>query len=129
MNRPEFFEQVDKRGYYRPSGEVSFAKAIDMVAAAIVYARENGMNELLANVCGLKAPYGSVTIFDRYALAVKWAESAGSRVRVVLVVRSEMIDPDKVALLMAQNRGVQGAAFTSEPEALAWLDGRQSATS
>lgn len=126
MDKPEFFEQADKRGYYRPLGEVTFERAVTMVADAMVYARENGMTELLANVRGLNSTYSSVTIFDRYALAVRWAESAGSGLRVVLVTRPEMMDPDKIGLLMAQNRGVSGEVFTNEAEALEWLDGHVS---
>lgn len=123
MDKPEFFEQVDKRGYYRPVGDVTFAKGVKMVADAMRYARNNGMTELLANVRGLNASFATVTIFDRYALAVSWAESAGTGLRVVLVAKPEMMDPDKIALLMAQNRGVSGEVFTDEAEALRWLDG------
>ncbi len=122
MEKPEFFEQVDKRGYYRPLGEVTFDQAIAMVATAMIYARENGMAELLANVRGLRAPYSALTVFDRYSMAVRWADAAGTGLRVVLVTRPEMMDPDKIGLLMAQNRGVTGEVFTDESEALAWLD-------
>lgn len=124
MDKPEFFEQVDRRGYYRPVGDVSFEKGVEMVANAMAYARENGMTEMLANVRGLNWSFASVTIFDRYSMAVRWADVAGSNLRVVLVARSEMLDPDKIALLMAQNRGASGEVFTEEAEALAWLDGR-----
>lgn len=122
MEKPEFFEQVDKRGYYRPVGEVTFDHGVGMVARAMVYARENGMTELLANVRGLRSPYSTLTVFDRYSMAVRWAEAAGTALRVALVARDEMMDPDKIGLLMAQNRGVNGDVFTDEIEALAWLD-------
>jgi hypothetical protein len=122
MDKPEFFEQVDKRGYYRPVGEVTFELAVSMVADAMIYSRENGITELLANVRGLRAPYSTLTVFDRYQMAVRWADSAGTELRVVLVTRPEMMDPDKIGLLMAQNRGVTGEVFTDEAEALAWLD-------
>ena len=122
MDKPEFFEQVDKRGYYRPVGEVTFDQAIAMVATAMIYARENGMAELLANVRGLRAPYSTLTLFDRYSMAVRWADAAGTGLRVVLVTRPEMMDPEKIGLLMAQNRGVTGEVFTDASEALAWLD-------
>ena len=124
MEKPEFFEQVDKRGYYRPVGDITFEKAVAMVADAMLYARENGMTELLADVRELKAAFSSITIFDRYAMAVRWADCAGTNLRVVLVARPEMLDPDKIARLMAQNRGADGEVFTNEADALAWLDGR-----
>jgi hypothetical protein len=123
MDKPDHFEQVDKRGYYRPVGDVTFENAVTMVADAITYARENGMTELLANVRGLHAANSNISIFDRYAVVVRWADCAGIGLRVVLVARPELIDPDKVGLLMAQNRGVSGEVFTNEAEAIAWLDG------
>ncbi len=36
----------------------------------------------------------------------------------------EIIDPQKIGVLMAQNRGVNGDVFTNETDALAWLDAR-----
>ena len=124
MDKPEYFEQVDRRGYFRPIGDISFEKCVSIVADAMVYARENGMTELVANVRGLNTSFASVTIFDRYTMAIRWAESAGSNLRVAMVARPEMLDPDKIALLMAQNRGATGEVFTNEAEAMAWLDGR-----
>ena len=54
----------------------------------------------------------------------KWAESAGSGLRVAMVARAELIDPEKIGVLMAQNRGVAGDVFTTEAAAIAWLDAR-----
>jgi hypothetical protein len=124
MEKPEFFEQVDKRGYYRPNGDVPFEKGVTMVADAMIYARENGMTEMLVDVRGLMSAFSSITIFDRYAMAVRWAEIAGTALRVALVARPEMLDPDTIALLMAQNRGADGEVFTNDAEALVWLGGR-----
>jgi hypothetical protein len=42
---------------------------------------------------------------------------------VALVARPELIDPQKIGVLMAQNRGVLGDVFTNEADALLWLDG------
>jgi hypothetical protein len=55
---------------------------------------------------------------------VKWAESGGFGLTVAMVARSELIDPDKIGLLMAQNRGATGDVFATEAAALAWLDAR-----
>jgi hypothetical protein len=55
---------------------------------------------------------------------VKWAESAGSALQVAMVARAEFIDPEKIGVLMAQNRGASGDVFTSEVAAIAWLDSR-----
>ena len=123
MQAPENFEIVGSRGFYRPVGIVTFEQAVEMVAIAMAYARERGLSDLLASTLGLTG-FQPPSTFARYALAVKWAESAGGALRVALVARSEVIDPQKIGVLMAQNRGVNGDVFTHEADALAWLDAR-----
>jgi hypothetical protein len=123
MQAPESFEIVGSRGFYRPVGIVTFEQAVDRVAAAMSYARERGLADLLASTLGLSG-FPPPSTFARYALAVKWAEAAGGALRVALVARPEVIDPQKIGVLMAQNRGVNGDVFTREADALAWLDAR-----
>ena len=48
--------------------------------------------------------------------------SRGGALRVAIVARPELIDPQKTGVLMAQNRGVNGDVFEHEADALAWLD-------
>jgi hypothetical protein len=57
-------------------------------------------------------------------MATKWAESAGSTLRVALVARTELIDPQKIGVLIMQNRGGNGDVFTSEADALEWWEAR-----
>lgn len=123
MAAPDFFEQLGSRGFYRPVAVVTFEQAIEMVAQAMLFARERGLVDLLANTTGLSG-FAAPSTFARYSLAVKWAESAGGGLRVALVTRAEIIDPQKIGVLMAQNRGVNGDVFTNETDALAWLDAR-----
>ena len=123
MTAPDFFEQVGSRGFYRPSAIVTFEQAIEMVAVAMKYSRERGLVDLLANTTALTG-YPPPSTFARYSLAVRWAESAGGALRVAVVARPEIIDRQKIGVLMAQNRGVNGDVFTTEAEALAWLDAR-----
>ena len=120
----EYFEQIGTRGFYRPLRHATFEQAVDLVAEAMVFARESNCVDLLVSVygfIGLQPP----TVFARYDLAVKWARSAGSKLRVAMVTPAELIDPEKIGVLMAQNRGVTGDVFTSEAAAIAWLDSRQ----
>jgi hypothetical protein len=116
------FEQIGKRGFYRPIASLSFEQAIDLVAGAMRTARSLELTDLLVNAKGLTG-FASPSVFGRYTMAVEWARSTGSALRVALVVRQEMMDPQKIAVLMAQNRGVAGDAFLDEAAALAWLDG------
>jgi hypothetical protein len=118
------FEQIGTRGFYRPTGRATFEQGVDMVANAMVVAREGGCIDLLVNVYGLTGVQPP-TVFARYELAVKWARSAGAALRVAMVAPPELMDSEKIGVLMAQNRGVVGDAFTSEAEAI----GRQCAAS
>jgi hypothetical protein len=120
MNQSQL-EVVDRRGFYRPSGRVSFEQAVDMVAEAMKHARALGLRSLLVDTRGLTG-LTSPSIFGRHALAVKWAESAGPSLPVAVVARAELIDPERIGVLMAQNRGASANVFTAEAEAIAWLD-------
>lgn len=123
MNNLANFEVIGKRAFFRPSCRVSFEEAVDLVAAAMKHARDLEMRSLLVNTNGLTG-MAAPTIFARHSMVVKWAESAGSRMHVALVARPELIDPEKIGVLMAQNRGVSADVFTSEPAAIGWLDSR-----
>jgi len=124
MNTLAHFETVGKRGFYRPVGTVTFERAVDMVAEGMRHARSLGLQELLVNTSGFTG-FSTPSIFARHALAVKWAQSAGAGLIVAMVARPELIDPEKIGVLMAQNRGVMGDVFTNEVAALAWLDARR----
>lgn len=124
MTTLESFEQIGMRGFYRPTGSATFERGVDLVVNAMVVARESGCLDLLVNVYGLTG-IQPPTVFARYDLAVKWARSAGPTLRVAMVSPAELIDHEKIGVLMAQNRGVIGDVFTNEAEAIAWLNGRQ----
>jgi len=123
MNTLANFEQVGKRGFYRPTSTVTFERALDMVAEAMLLARSLGLSDLLVNTTGFVG-FAVPNIFARHTLAVKWAQSAGSALIVAIVARPELIDPEKIGVLMAQNRGATGDVFPTEVAALAWLDAR-----
>ena len=115
------FEQAGRRGFFRPVGEMSFEQAVQVVGEAMRHARSLELADLLVNTSGLTG-FPTPDVFARYSLASKWAESAGTGLRVALVARAEIIDPQKIGVLMAQNRGVTGDVFTTEAAAIAWLD-------
>jgi len=117
------FKQVGTRGFYRPIAQVSFEQAVDMVAEAIANARDSGLADMLANTTGLTG-FTPPSVIARYSMSTKWAQTSGSTLRVALVARPELIDPQKIGVLMMQNRGGSGDVFSNEAEALAWLDAR-----
>jgi hypothetical protein len=112
------FERRGSRGFYRPVGVVTFEQAIGLVAESMRHARAEGLVDLLVNTQGFTG-FPTPSTFARYSLAVKWAESAGESLRVALVTGPEIMDPQKIGVLMAQNRGVNGDVFTNETDALA----------
>ena len=117
------FEQVGTRGFYRPIAQVSFEQAVELVAQSIANARELGLADMLANTTGLTG-FTPPSVFARYSMSAMWAQRSGSTLRVALVARPELIDPQKIGVLMMQNRGGSGDVFTNEIDALAWLDAR-----
>ena len=123
MRAMKDFEQVGSRGFYRPIARVTFERAVDLVAEAMVTARELGLADLLVNTTGLTG-FTPPSVFARYAMAGKWTQSAGAMLRVAMVARRELIDPQKIGVLMMQNRGGTGDVFATEAEALSWLDAR-----
>ena len=122
LTPPEFVERIGQRAFYRPALAASFQEALGLCMTAIRWARDSNCSDMLVNVYGI-AGIDSITTFMRYEVAVAWAQAAGS-LRVALVVPENLMDPQKFAMLMAHNRGVNGDVFTSEAEALQWLNAR-----
>ena len=122
LTPPEFVERIGSRAFYRPVLSASFHDALQRCLAAVTWAREQGCADMIVNVRGISG-MEAITAFMKYEVAVGWAQSAGT-MRVALVVPDELMDPNKFALLMAQNRGANGDAFTNEADALQWLNAR-----
>jgi hypothetical protein len=117
----KYFEHVAKRGFFRPAATVTFPQAVAMCAEAMRYARSIELTELLVNTNGLTG-FASPDVFARYEMVGQWVPSAGAVLKVAMVCRPEIMDPQKIGVVMAQNRGVAAEVFTNEPAAIAWLD-------
>ena len=109
------------RGLFRPVGSVSFDEAVALVCAAIAAARSQQLRELLVDTTALIG-FSSPDTFQRFLAAVQWAEEAHGQLRLAMVALPEMIDPQKFGVTVAANRGLVSNIFTTEAEALAWLD-------
>ncbi|OAI56787.1 hypothetical protein AYO49_03600 [Verrucomicrobiaceae bacterium SCGC AG-212-N21] len=120
MKAPEHFEV--KEGYccYRLSGHGPLAEAASKVIEAIIFAREQGMRHLLVDTTGWTG-HASPDTLERYNVAQAFAEAARSSVVLAMVIRPEMMDPDKFEVTVARNRWLVGNVFDSEKDALAWL--------
>jgi hypothetical protein len=123
----ESFEQAGSRGFYRPVAQVTFEQAVDLVERAIAHARKLGLADVLVNTTRLTG-FAPPSVFARYAMATRWVGAAGASLRVAIVTRAELIDPQKIGVLIVQNRGGSGDVFTNEADALAWLEKRSRST-
>jgi hypothetical protein len=105
---------------YRLSGHGPLAEAASKVIEAITFSRENSIRNLLidtTNWTGHESPSTS----ERFYVAEAFTEAARSEMKLAMVVRPEMMDPEKFEVLGAKNRGLTGNVFDSERDALAWL--------
>ena len=105
---------------YRLSGHGRLAEAASKVIEVITFAREHGMPNLLVDTTGWTG-HASPDTLERYNVARAFAEAARSVVKLALVVRPEMMDPNKFEVTVAKNRWLVGNVFDSEKDALAWL--------
>lgn len=120
MSELQHFEIVGDHAEYRPTGQVSLDQMAQLITSAIAFARERQIGKLLADTRGLTG-FKSPSLIDRYHFIHQWAEASGHVVRVVLVARPEMIDPQKFGVTVATNLGFIADIFASEEQALAWL--------
>ena len=122
----EFFVAVGNRGYFHPVANVAPNQGRELALEAIRKACELGLTELLINfldLTGTEPP----TVFSRHEFIRRWVEIAGNRLRVAFVMRLEYLDLQNIGAVMASNRGASGQSFSTEAQALAWLDGRRPA--
>jgi len=120
MKAPEHFDIKDGYGCYRLCGHGALAEAGGKVIEAITYCREQGIRHLLIDVTNWTG-HASPTAAERFDMAEAFTAAAGPTVKVAMVVRPELMDPDKFEVTVARNRGMVGNVFDSEKEALEWL--------
>ena len=120
MKAPEHFEVLDGYCCYRLVGHGPLEDAVKLVVEAIAYCREQGTRNLLVDTTKWTG-HASPSTLERYTVAEAFTHAARSAVKLALVVRPEMMDPDKFEVTVARNRGLIGDVFVSEKEAVEWL--------
>jgi hypothetical protein len=120
MKVPEHFEIMEGYCCYRLSGHGPLAKAASKVIEVITFCREQGMRHLLIDTTSWTGHKNPDTV-ERFNVAQAFAEATRSAVKLALVVRPGMMDPDKFEVTVGRNRGLLGNVFDSEKDALAWL--------
>jgi hypothetical protein len=108
--------------YYRPAGKVTIEEAVELLDQAIAWTRDRRIPKLLINAKALVG-FPSPSLPARYFFSRRWAETGQNRVQLALVIRAEMMDPEKFGVIVARNIGMNVDAFPEETEALAWLQG------
>ena len=113
-------EVVGDCAYFRPAGKLTLDDAVELVDQTIVYVRDQRIPKLLFNAKALVG-FRSPSLPERYFTARRWAATSQSLVQVAMVIRAEIIDPQKFGVMVARNSGMNADVFSQEPEALAWL--------
>ena len=120
MKAPEHFEAREGYCCYRLLGHGPLEEAAGHVIKAITYARDQRVSKLLIDTTKWTG-HESPDTLERYTFAAMFAKSAASAVKIAMIVRPEMMDPEKFEVTVAVNRGLKGNVFDSESDALAWL--------
>jgi hypothetical protein len=115
------FTVAAARGFFRPSANVSLDEMIALITDAISHSRELELRQLMIDTRKLTG-HEPPNTFQRYYLVNRWFEASGGKIELALIVRPEMMDPQRFATKVAANRGFVFNAFLSEAEAIAWLD-------
>jgi hypothetical protein len=117
---PEHFKLLEGYARFDPVGNLSLQEAVQLVSQAIAYACEHRISKLLVNNTRLTGQY-QPTVTNRYYIAREWASQSKGYVKVALVLRPQLIHPEKFGVAAAFNAGLPLNIFASETEALAWL--------
>jgi hypothetical protein len=117
----DYFKVEAGRAFFRPVGRVTLAEAVNLVDGAIAHVRTLGITRLMVNGVQLTG-FPSPSLSERYFLVEKWARTADGAVRLSIVIRPEMLDPQKFGMTVAVNRRLVADVFVSEASAIAWLD-------
>jgi hypothetical protein len=120
MDGPHVFEMVDGIACLRIAGSYNFTTAIALVTSALAQAfmqRHDRLLVVATDVVGFDSP----DIPARHQMIRHWAAAAQAWVRLAIVVRAELIDPEKFAVIAGRNFGFVSDVFVVEHEALDWL--------
>lgn len=120
MNKPENFEVMRDYAVFRPTGEISLERAMQLTAAAVAHAREQKIKKLMVDMTGLSG-VRPPNISERYFYIREWAGAAQGQVSIAMVAEPTWIDYERIGATFAKNAGLCGMSFLSEEEALAWL--------
>lgn len=120
MTAPNSFALQDGIAIWKPP-EGGLGRTVRRITSAIEAARRQGLRKLLIVVPGTW--FDSPSVAARHEMAREWAAAAEGMVRLAFVVPAEMIDPQKLGVVVAKNFGTDANVFANEAQALDWLRG------
>ena len=121
MSKLKDFEILKEYAVFRPTGQVFLDRAVEIVTDAIAYARSLNIRKLLIDITNLTG-FESPDVTTRYYIIHEWGRAAEKRLRVAIVAKPEIIDPHKFGTTVASNIGFKADIFTTEEDALNWLE-------
>jgi len=123
MSAPVQFEMGKGYAVFRVAGHATAEAAASMfpnIVAAIAAAREHKIQNLLVDISGM-TELSVPNVATRYFAVREWADASRGMVRVALLAQAHMLDPEKFSAVVASNLGFRYDTFSSEAEAVAWL--------
>ncbi len=120
MNKPDHFEIMEGYAVFRPIAQISIEQGVQMVMSAIAFARDHEIRKLMLVTTGFTG-FQPPDLATRYFFFREGARVAQGKVSLALVARPELIDPEKIGVLVAKNAGLRLDIFASEEEAIAWF--------
>ena len=120
MKTLEHLETMEAYSCYRLSGHGPLEEAANKVIEVITFAREQGIRNLLIDATQWTG-HPNPTTMERFDWAEAFAKAALTKVKVAMVVRPELMDPEKFEVTVARNRGLFGNVFDSEENTIGAL--------
>jgi hypothetical protein len=99
--------------------DISFIEAVELIKNAVMHCREKEHSRLLVDCTAMQIEILSTA--ERFLFASEIAKASQACVRIVVIARTEIIDPNKFGVTVAANRNLSANVFANENEALAWL--------
>ena len=113
-------EVVDGIACFRVVGTCRLPLAVGFVASAIDQALKGRHRGCLIDASQLDG-FGSPSAATRHQIVRTWAERARGLGALALVLRSTVIDPDKIGVIAGRNHGLECDVFDDVADARAWM--------
>ena len=123
MELPPYVTLAPEFAAFRPRGARSFATWRDEIVAVLAWGVGSGVTRFFADFTGVRLTDAPST-FERFQLGERAAATgAAAGVRVAVVGKEPVMDPERFGVTVAANRGLDVRSFDDEVAALTWLVG------